>query len=210
MLVLTLILNNFFSFNLQNKDQIVSVLSLVTILSFAISGIKDYKLLLKVIMVVVAIIGVLFTAYTYKKDLLYAALSRLAPNKAFSIANGTKVIISATQRGHFEVEAKINAHRILCLVDTGASGIVLDQEMIMAIGIDPTSLDYNIKTNTANGIAYAGALRVDSFVVGSINFSNVDVLVNQTSLGGSCLLGMTFLNRLQSYTVEDDRLTLIP
>jgi aspartyl protease family protein len=81
--------------------------------------------------------------------------------------------------------------------------------MIAAIGVDPTSLNYNIKTSTANGIAYAGAFNIDSLSVGSIHFAKVNVLVNQTPLD-TCLLGMSFLNRLKSFEVEDDRLTLVP
>ena len=61
---------------------------------------------------------------------------------------------------------------------------------------------------TANGSALAAEARLDQIAVGPIVMRNVGALVARPGALDESLLGMSFLERLKSYTVERDRLIL--
>ena len=66
----------------------------------------------------------------------------------------------------------------------------------------------DVVTTTANGSALAAEIRLDSIEVGPIVMRNVRALVARPGALEQSLLGMSFLERLKSYTVERGRLIL--
>jgi aspartyl protease family protein len=61
---------------------------------------------------------------------------------------------------------------------------------------------------TANGYAKAAEVTLDRVAVGSIVERSVPALIAQPGQLKTSLLGMSFLNRLQSWEVRGDRLVL--
>ena len=61
---------------------------------------------------------------------------------------------------------------------------------------------------TANGRALAAPVTLERVVVGDIEMRRVRALVAKPGALGADLLGMSFLERLGSYEVRGDRLTL--
>jgi aspartyl protease family protein len=69
-------------------------------------------------------------------------------------------------------------------------------------------LEYTVNIDTANGRTKAAPVTLDRVAVGSLVERSVEALVAQPGQLKTSLLGMSFLNRLQSWQVSGDRLLL--
>jgi aspartyl protease family protein len=93
------------------------------------------------------------------------------------------------------------------MIDTGATDVVLTPADARLMGLDPARLDYTRVADTANGQVRGAPILINNFKLGPITVQSLPAVVNEADMPIS-LLGMEFLNRLKSYRVEDDRLTL--
>jgi aspartyl protease family protein len=94
------------------------------------------------------------------------------------------------------------------VLDTGASSVLLTQEAAKAAGLPIEVLNYTVNIDTANGRTRAAAVTIDRLAVGGLTERSVPALVAQPGQLKNNLLGMSFLNRLQSWEVRGDRLRL--
>jgi aspartyl protease family protein len=94
------------------------------------------------------------------------------------------------------------------VLDTGASSVVLTQEAAKAAGLPLEVLNYSVQVDTANGRARAAPVTLDRLVVGDIIERAVPALIAQPGQIKTSLLGMSFLNRLESWEVRGDKLLM--
>ncbi len=127
---------------------------------------------------------------------------------ATSISQGRTVAVARTSGGDFAINAEINGARVAMVLDTGASSVVLTRDDAKAAGLPIEVLDYTVNIDTANGRTRAAPVTLDRVAVGSLVERSVDALVAQPGQLKTSLLGMSFLNRLQSWEVRGDRLLL--
>src|SRR5208337_1538859 len=102
-----------------------------------------------------------------------------------------EVTINRRFSGEFAVAARVDGARVTFLFDTGASMVVLTAADARKAGIDTRGLAFD-----------------DQVAVGPILMRNVPALVARPGALEESLLGMSFLERLKSYTVERGRLIL--
>ena len=124
--------------------------------------------------------------------------------------NPQSVSFIRSGNGHFAVNTGVNDVLVHMLLDTGASFVTLTSRDAERVGIDPQSLDFIVPIRTANGTMRAASVRLDELTVGPIVERNVPALVAPDGALGQSLLGLTFLDRLQGYTIAGDRLILNP
>ena len=93
-------------------------------------------------------------------------------------------------------------------LDTGASSIVLTHEAAKAAGLPLEVLAYSVNIDTANGRARAAPVTLDRIAIGGITERSVAALVAQPGQLRTNLLGMSFLNRLESWEVRGDKLVM--
>ena len=124
----------------------------------------------------------------------------LAPSPAVEIARG--------HGGEFAFRAKINGVSAPMVIDTGATSVVLTWETAKAIGLPTDMLEYNVDLETAGGHTKAARLTLDRLAVGKLVEKSVPALVVQRGQMRANLLGMSFLDRLESWGVRADKLTL--
>jgi aspartyl protease family protein len=124
------------------------------------------------------------------------------------VGEGGEVIVARRLNGEFAVAGKVNGAPVTFLFDTGASVVVLTAADARRAGIDTSGLSFDVPVTTANGAAMAAEVRLDSIAVGPIVMRNVSALVARPSALEESLLGMSFLERLKSYSVERGRLIL--
>jgi aspartyl protease family protein len=122
------------------------------------------------------------------------------------IGQGGEVTITRRGGGTFIVPARINDKAARFVFDTGASTIVLTHTTAEAIGLKPASLGYRVPVGTANGMAMAAPVTLDSVTIGAITLRRVGALVVRPGLLSENLLGQSFLERLASYEVRGNRL----
>ena len=125
-------------------------------------------------------------------------------------ADPQSVVIMRAMDGHFAVRAKIGDDPIALMVDTGASFVTLTYDDAKRLGFEPDGLAYDIPIRTANGTITAAPILLDRIAVGPIERQGVRALVAPRGVLDQSLLGLTFLNTLNSYSVGGDRLVLTP
>jgi aspartyl protease family protein len=149
-------------------------------------------------------------AYAYRFEAAEFAqrlMGELFPGEP-QVGAGGEVIVNRRLGGEFVVPATVAETRVAMLFDTGASTVVLRAEDAARVGLDTRALKFDVDVVTANGAASAAEVLLDRVAVGPIVVRNVAALVARKGALGQSLLGMSFLERLQSYSVERGRLVL--
>ena len=116
------------------------------------------------------------------------------------------MVYTANERGHVVLDAAVNGAPIRMLVDTGASRVTLTPADARAAGIDPDSLVFSGRVQTANGTARMAPVTLREIRVGQLSIYDVSASVLE-HLDVS-LLGMSLLSRLQGYEMRDGKLTI--
>ncbi len=157
-----------------------------------------------------AVVGLLLVvAYTYRFELRDASdrvIAELIPGHV--AGHGRDVEIVRTRSGDFAVAAHINGARVPMVLDTGASSVVLTQDAAKAAGLPIEVLNYSVNVDTANGRTRAAPVTIDRIAVGHLIEHAVPALVVQAGQLKNNLLGMSFLNRLESWEVRGDKLRM--
>lgn len=156
------------------------------------------------------VVGLLLVvAYTYRfelKDVSERVLAELVPGRAAS--RGARTIEIARSARDFSLSTQVNGASVSMILDTGASSVVLTQEAAKAAGLPLEVLSYNVTVDTANGRTRAAAVTLDRIGVGGIIERSVPALIAQPGQLRTSLLGMSFLNRLESWEVRGDKLIM--
>jgi clan AA aspartic protease (TIGR02281 family) len=123
-----------------------------------------------------------------------------APLRAVEVPRGNT--------GEFGLHAKINGVNAPMVIDTGATSVVLTWETAKAAGLPLEMLNYNVEVETAAGHTKAARLTLDRLAVGKLVERSVPALVVPRGQMKTNLLGMSFLDRLESWEVRADKLML--
>jgi aspartyl protease family protein len=118
------------------------------------------------------------------------------------------VQIPRGQSGEFALSARINGVPMPMVVDTGATSVVLTHETAKAIGLPLELLEYDVDVQTAGGRTKAARVTLDRLAVGRLVERSVPALVVPHGQMKTNLLGMSFLDRLESWEVRADHLML--
>ena len=139
-------------------------------------------------------------------------LSEPAPANAVQLptvlraaASNHTLVYRAGPLGHVVLTASVNGASVRFLVDTGASAVALSSADARAAGINPDALVYNRTTTTANGVVRVAPLLLREIRIQQLSVENVPAVVDPNLTGS--LLGMSFLNRLQSFQMREGELT---
>jgi aspartyl protease family protein len=152
----------------------------------------------------------LVAAYSYRGELHEVAsrvIGELSPGEPVVSSSG-EVTIVRRMDGTFVVAGGVNDRALRFIFDTGASAVVLTAESAEAVGFEPAALNYVVPVATANGRTLAASVTLDTVRVGSIVERRIRALVARPGTLRENLLGMTFLERLASYEVRNNRLIL--
>ena len=158
----------------------------------------------------------LVAVYSFRDEVAYVArrvAGELLPPGETVVLNGGErgeqsVRVRRRPDGHFSIRTQVNGTAVTMMVDTGASTIVLRPADAKLAGIDTGRLNYSVPVQTANGTAYAAAVRLRDVSVGPIRLDSIDALVAKPGVLEESLLGMNFLRRLRSYEFSGEFLTL--
>ena len=121
---------------------------------------------------------------------------------------GVSVDIGRSRGGQFSVGTTINGVSVPMMIDTGASSVVLTYETARAAGLPLELLDYDVDLETASGHIKGARLTLHQLTVGKLVEHAVPAIVVPQGEAKANLLGMSFLDRLESWEVRGDRLVL--
>ncbi len=169
--------------------------------------------LVRALMFWIVVFAMLAVGYSYRYELegvSQRVLSELLISRPANISGsgGATVQVARARAGDFSVQAEVNQATVRMLVDTGASSVVLTQEAAKAAGLPIDLLKYDVPIETASGRAKAAGVILDRLAVGNIVERRIPALVSAPGNLKTSLLGMSFLNRLESFEVRGTNLVL--
>jgi aspartyl protease family protein len=135
-----------------------------------------------------------------KASTIVSDMLRTPPVRAVHIRRG--------QAGEFALHAMINGVTAPMVIDTGATSVVLTFETAKAAGLPLELLDYDVDVETAGGHTRAARLTLDRLAIGKLVERSVPALIVPRGQMKTNLLGMSFLDRLESWEVRPDSLML--
>jgi aspartyl protease family protein len=137
-----------------------------------------------------------------------AMTARPATSPPAVSATGRSLTVRRDNRGHFQVEGRIDGRRMDFVVDTGATVIAIPEREAARLGIHPARREYTAQIKTANGTVLAAPTRLTMVEVGGIIVRDVQAVIMPDEALSDNLLGMSFLSRLRRFEVADGRLVL--
>jgi aspartyl protease family protein len=168
---------------------------------------KRFSRALETAMLWLAVALLLLVSYGFQSELREVA-DRFSAAYLHAASRSRVVEITRGGQGNFAVAAHLNSARISMVLDTGASSVVLTQDAAKAAGLPVEVLTYTVAIETANGRTRAAPVTLNSLAVGGIVERSVPALIAQPGQLRTNLLGMTFLNRLESWEVRGDKLVM--
>lgn len=151
-----------------------------------------------------AIVAVLALGFAYADEVEGVTHRvRIAFSGGAPVATGEReLVVPRDETGSFVIVAQVDGQRVRFLVATGATETVFSPDDARRLGVDPDALRYDRQSETANGLGYGASHVVERLEVGAIRFDAFPMVVNKAPMSTS-LLGMSFLDRLESYEVRD-------
>jgi aspartyl protease family protein len=147
------------------------------------------------------------SALTYRDPQQVARASTLVSDMLHK-KSARAVQIARGKTGEFALRASINGVKAPMVIDTGATSVVLTFETARAAGLPLELLDYDVDVETAGGHTKAARLTLDRLAIGTLVERSVPALVVPRGQMKTNLLGMSFLDRLESWEVHPDSLML--
>ena len=108
--------------------------------------------------------------------------------------------------GIYYIFADVNGARVRFVIDTGSDDVVLTRKDAQRVGIDTSRLSFSKDYDAASGSGVEADARVQRLALGAFAVSNFPITVEEE--GGASLLGMSFLHRMKSVEIRDNRLYL--
>lgn len=136
------------------------------------------------------------------------AMARPAQEAGAEQLAGRRVRLVADGTGHFGADFKLNGRSVPGLVDTGATMVAINMSTARRIGLKIGTADFNGTVDTANGRTRAAFVVIDRLEIGRISVDGVEAVVLDDNALSGTLIGMTFMNRLRRYEVENGALML--
>ncbi len=117
-------------------------------------------------------------------------------SSGYSAAEKSVARIQSGPGGHYSTPGRINNKPVNFLVDTGATTVAMNLPTAQYLGINYRR-GREIKVSTANGIASAYLVMLDSVTVGTVTVNNVEATVSVGDFPQEILLGNSYLSRVE-------------
>lgn len=121
-----------------------------------------------------------------------------------SINGVREVILERNSAGHYVASGRINGEEAVFLLDTGATDVVVSQDLADRAGLRAGARQL---AQTANGRIEVRATRLDRLQLGAIELHDVPASINPAMGGRKVLLGMSALGQVE-FSQQGGQLTL--
>jgi aspartyl protease family protein len=108
--------------------------------------------------------------------------------------------------GRFHLDAEINGEQARFLLDTGADGVALTLEDAERLGVPVDADNLQPIAQTASGVGYGAAVRIDRITIAGQEFRDVDALVIEGLTVN--LLGRSLIARLGTLEMKGERMVI--
>ncbi|WP_235015300.1 TIGR02281 family clan AA aspartic protease [Oceanicoccus sp. KOV_DT_Chl] len=116
------------------------------------------------------------------------------PLSEISSTGITEVILMPNRQHHYVTNGFINGHKVVFLLDTGATDVVIPSKLAASIGLVAGRKQL---ANTANGTVTVANTELDSVQIGGIKLYRIRASINPGMRDNMVLLGMSALREIE-------------
>ena len=154
-------------------------------------------------MIIAAILGMAMLTY-YFSGVEETQHNPNSEPQSLVYSNSIEVPLKRNQMGHYVVTGTINGEKAEFLLDTGATDVVVPEEIAQQLGLP---YGQRGKAVTANGVITIYRTRIESLAIGEIRLYDISASINPAMHTGAILLGMTALGQIE-FSQQGNILTL--
>jgi aspartyl protease family protein len=157
----------------------------------------------------IAIFASLFAIFSFRFEFIgiWERVKADISGTAGQSVSGEAIELRRQDDGHYWLMVDINGKPVRFMIDSGATTTAINATTASEVGVKADG--YPIILSTANGRVAAKRANVRLLTVGPHRIENHPVVVSE-SFGDVNLLGMNFLNSMQSWRVEANVMILQP
>lgn len=135
----------------------------------------------------------------------YSAIAEVQDSPIEELVGNRPGTIHRAKDGLFHAALTANGHALHCIVDTGASAMVLSASDGRRLGLNPAH--FNGRVHTAGGSHQAARSRIADLALAGHSFRNVPAIVVRGE-STPCLLGQNLLARLDAVEMHGNSIVL--
>ena len=157
----------------------------------------------------IAIFAALFAIFSFRFEFkaVWERVKADISGTAGQSVNGNEISIRRQDDGHYWLQLGVNGKPVRFMIDSGATTTAVNANTARETGIQVDSNGYPVFLNTANGSVAAQRGIIQSLKIGTHEIGQHNVVVSE-SFGDTNVLGMNFLDSMQSWKVEGNVMTL--
>lgn len=159
----------------------------------------------------IAIFAAMFAVFSFRGEIIsvWERVKADISGTANQEMVGDKILIKRGDDGHFSLRADVNGEKVDFLIDSGATFTALNLTTANQSDVPTDVSSFPVMLGTANGDVLAKRGVIAKLKIGSYTLYDHKVVVSQ-SFGDTNVLGMNFLDKLKSWKVEGNSMTLEP
>ena len=157
----------------------------------------------------IAIFAALFAIFSFRFEFkaVWERVKADISGTAGQSVRGEEITIRRQDDGHYWLQLDVNGKPVRFMIDSGATTTAVNANTARETGIEVDANGYPVFLNTANGSVAAQRGIIQSLKIGTHEIGQHNVVVSE-SFGDTNVLGMNFLDSMQSWKVEADVMTL--
>ena len=157
----------------------------------------------------IAIFAALFAIFSFRFEFkaVWERVKADISGTAGQSVSGSEITIRRQDDGHYWLQVDVNGKPVRFMIDSGATTTAVNANTARETGIQVDTDGYPVFLNTANGSVAAQRGIIQSLKIGTHEIGQHNVVVSE-SFGDTNVLGMNFLDSMQSWRVEANVMTL--
>lgn len=157
----------------------------------------------------IAIFAALFAIFSFRFEFkaVWERVKADISGTAGQSVSGNEITIRRQDDGHYWLQVDVNGKPVRFMIDSGATTTAVNASTARETGIQVHADGYPVFLSTANGRVTAQRGIIQSFKIGTHEIGQHNVVVSD-SFGDTNVLGMNFLDSMQSWKVEGNVMTL--
>ena len=157
----------------------------------------------------IAIFAALFAIFSFRFEFraVWERVKADISGTAGQSVNGEEITIRRQDDGHYWLQLDVNGKPVRFMIDSGATTTAVNGNTARETGIQVDTNGYPVFLDTANGRVTAQRGIIHSLQIGTREVGQHNVVVSE-SFGDTNVLGMNFLDSMQSWKVEANVMTL--
>ena len=159
----------------------------------------------------VAIFAALFAIFSFRYEFIsiWDRIKADVSGTAGQSVSGDAIELRRQDDGHYWLQVEVNGNPVRFMIDSGASFTAINATTAAETGVQVDANGYPVILSTANGRVAAKRGLVKSLEIGPHVITDHQVVVSE-NFGDTNVLGMNFLDNMQSWKVEANMMVLQP